>query len=174
MIWLSKSLIDGTQTHGSDICESLVKALTTSKANSEALRNILTSLSIVIRLAPLPTTAPVLLDSGIFQHILTALEDDKASGINLAAYLDVLMRIAIIEPNVFVQMVIECARRTGRDGEKVLEETLDAIWRNFDYVGESRGRKAVAMGAASLLTTVSSALYSDPGQMEYFLGSGKS
>jgi hypothetical protein len=27
------------------------------------------------------------------------------------------------------------------------------MWRNFDYVGESRARKAVAMGCGALLTT---------------------
>jgi hypothetical protein len=37
----------------------------------------------------------------------------------------------------------------------MLEETLDAMWRNFDYVADARGRKAVAMGAGALLTTVS-------------------
>jgi hypothetical protein len=98
--------------------------------------------------------APLLLEAGIFQHILTALEDDKASGIILAAYLDVLARIAMIDPNVFLQMVAETARRNGRDGEKQLEEVLDALWRNFDYVGGPRERKAVAMGAGALLTTV--------------------
>lgn len=59
------------------------------------------------------------------------------------------------DPAIFLQMVAECARREGRDGHKMLEETLDAIWRNFDYVADARGRKAVAMGAGALLTTVS-------------------
>lgn len=52
-------------------------------------------------------------------------------------------------------MVSEVARRAGREERKVLEEVLDAVWRNFDYVGEGRTRKAVAMGVGALLTTVS-------------------
>jgi hypothetical protein len=61
----------------------------------------------------------------------------------------------MIDPNVFLQMVAETARRGGRDEVKDLEIVLDAIWRNFDYVGEARMRKVVAMGAGALLTTVS-------------------
>ena len=59
------------------------------------------------------------------------------------------------DPNVLLQMVAETAVRQRRDGRKVLEEVLDALWRNFDYVGSGRMRKAVAMGIAALLTTVS-------------------
>jgi hypothetical protein len=97
-----------------------------------------------------------LLDSGLFQFSLQALEDDKASGLILAAHLEILSRIALTQPNVFLQMVAEAARRQGRDGHKVLEETLDAMWRNFDYVGDAAGRKTLAMGVGALLTTVSS------------------
>jgi hypothetical protein len=61
----------------------------------------------------------------------------------------------MVDPNVFLQMVAETARRNGREGDKQLDEVLDALWRNFDYVGGARERKAVAMGAGALLTTVS-------------------
>ena len=101
--------------------------------------------------------APLLLDSGIFQHIVTALEDDKASGLILAAYLEILSRIALADANGFLQIVAEVARRQNVDAYKMLEEVLDALWRNFDYVGETRMRKAVAMAVGALLTTVSDA-----------------
>ncbi|ORY25236.1 armadillo-type protein [Naematelia encephala] len=141
------------QTYGSAMCSTLAKALTTSKPNSDNTKRILISLSLLIRVAPLGPLALLLLDSGIFQFILAALEDDKASGLILAAYLDLLARIALLDPQIFLQMVSETARRQGRDESKVLEEVLDALWRNFDYVGEARMRKVVAMGAARLLTT---------------------
>jgi hypothetical protein len=127
----------------------------TSKANSNSVRRLLTTLSLLVRTSPLDVLAPQLLESGIFQHILTALEDDTASGIILAAYLEILARIAMIGAGVFLQMVDHAARVAGRDTHKALEEVLDAIWRNFDYVGEARMRKAVAMGVGSLLVTVS-------------------
>lgn len=84
---------------------------------------------------------------------MTALEDDKASGAILAGYLDILARIAIREPALFIQLSQEQARRSGKDAHKQLEEVFDAMWRNFDYVGGSRSRKLVAMGAGTLLTT---------------------
>ena len=131
-----------------------MQALNASAKNADAVRRILTTLSLLIRTAPLPPLAQHLLDSGIFQHILTALEDDKASGLILASYLDILSRIAMIDPNIFLQMIAESARRASKSEERTLEEALDALWRNFDYVGEARMRKAVAMGAGALLTTV--------------------
>ncbi len=133
--------------------------MTTSEPNSDSIRRLLTSLALLIRTAPLPHLAPLLFDASIFQGIITALEDDKASGLILAAYLEIFARIALIDPHIFVQMVTETASRQRRDGHKVLEEVLDALWRNFDYVGDARIRKAVAMGAGALLTTVSPMTY---------------
>lgn len=143
------------KSHGPALCEALMKALSASKINSDGPLTILPTVSLLVRLTSLPEIAPLLLQSGIFQYILTSLEDDKASGSNLAACLDVLMRMAITDGNVLLQMIAQSATIGGRDPAKVLEETLDAIWRNFDYVGEARQRKAVAMGAGMLLVTVS-------------------
>ncbi|RXK35686.1 hypothetical protein M231_07059 [Tremella mesenterica] len=144
------------QTHASVICSTLFQTLSLAKANKDLLKPILETLSLFVRLVPppsMPLLAVALLDSGLFQHILKALEDDKASGIVLASYLNVLSRIAISSPDTFLQMVAESARRESKDGAKVLEETLDALWRNFDYVGGARERKVVAMGAGALLST---------------------
>ncbi|WWC68913.1 uncharacterized protein I206_102849 [Kwoniella pini CBS 10737] len=149
-----------TQTYGEAITTTFAKALSTSKPNAEAVNRILVTVTLLIRAAPLSQLAPLLLHSGIFQHITTALEDDKASGLILAAYLEILSRIAMLDPNIFLQMVAESARMQSKEGAKLLEEVLDALWRNFDYVGETRMRKAVAMGAGALLTTVS-AIYDD-------------
>nr|XP_031857373.1 uncharacterized protein CI109_007237 [Kwoniella shandongensis]KAA5524445.1 hypothetical protein CI109_007237 [Kwoniella shandongensis] len=142
-----------TQTYGDAITSTLAKALLTSKANSNSIKRLLQTISLLVRTAPLNQLATLLLSAGIFQHITIALEDDKASGQILAAYLEILSRIAMVDPNGFLQMVGESARRQSKDGSKLLEEVLDALWRNFDYVGETRMRKAVAMGAGALLTT---------------------
>ncbi|WVW79847.1 hypothetical protein I302_101817 [Kwoniella bestiolae CBS 10118] len=143
-----------TQAYGEAITSTFAKALATSKPNAEAVSRILSTISLLVRTAPLAQLAPLLLHSGIFQHITTALEDDKASGLILAAYLEILSRIAMLDPRIFLQLVAESARMQNRDGVKLLDEVLDALWRNFDYVGETRMRKAVAMGAGALLTTV--------------------
>ena len=144
-----------TQHYGSAICTALAKALNLSKPNSTALRRILSTLSLCIRSVPLSYLAPLLLDSEIFQHIIAALEDDKASGLILAAYLEILSRIALADPNGYISMVQEASTRQNRPFDKQFDECLDAMWRNFDYVGDTRMRKAVAMAAGRLLTTVS-------------------
>lgn len=50
-------------------------------------------------------------------------------------------------------MVEESAKIQSQDVHKLLEEILDAVWRNFHYVGETRLRKVVAMGVGNLLLT---------------------
>ncbi|ORX36457.1 armadillo-type protein [Kockovaella imperatae] len=141
------------QQYGPAIASALAKALALSKPNSTALRRLLATLSLSVRVAPLSQWAPLLLDSDIFANVIAALEDDKASGLILAAYLEILARLALVDPAGYLGMIKESAMRQGRDFEKLLDECLDAIWRNFDYVGDTRMRKAVGMAAARLLTT---------------------
>lgn len=133
---------------------TLYKALTATKLPAIQLNRVLTTITLLIRTSPLSSLAHLLLNAGLFQHAITALDDDKASGLILASYLEILSRIAMIDPNVFLQMVAETARRGGKDEDKDLEVVLDAMWRNFDYVGDARSRKVVGMGAGALLTTV--------------------
>ncbi|WVQ83491.1 hypothetical protein IAT38_005632 [Cryptococcus sp. DSM 104549] len=142
-----------TQTYGELLATTLSKALTTSASNTTSISRLLATLSLWVRIAPLPALAPLLLHAHIWQHITTALEDDKASGTVLAAYLEILGRVAMGDPNLFLQIVGQAAGAAGGDAGKALEEVLDALWRNFDYVGETRMRKVVAMGAGALLTT---------------------
>lgn len=141
-----------TKTYGAHICTSLLQALTASGRNQENVLRTLRTLSLAVQVAPLPLLAPSLISSGLYSHILQSLEDDKASGLILAAYLSILSRIALRDPHLFLELTAEQARQSGRDS-KLLEEVFDAIWRNFDYVGESAARKLVAMGAGALLTT---------------------
>lgn len=136
------------------MCQAISQALTASKSNAKSLRRILTTVSLLVRLTPLNTLAPYLIEAGIFQHITIALEDDKASGLILAAYLEILSRIILADAPGFIQIASESARVQNQDPHKALEEIFDAFWRNFDYVGEPRMRKAVAMAAGALLTTV--------------------
>lgn len=135
--------------------DALLKALQTSATskNTTNVIRVLKTLQLLVQIGPLEQLAGMLLQSGLFAYTLHALEDDKASGQTLAAYLGVLARIAMRDPNIYLQIVAEQARMAQRDGHKVLEEALDSMWRNFDYVGETRARKAVAMAAGALLTT---------------------
>lgn len=130
-----------------------MQAIAASAKNADNLRRILTTVLLLVHISPLEQFAGLFIESGMFNHILVALEDDKASGTILAAYLAILSRVALRDPNIFLQLVAEQARRNGLDERKQLEQVLDAVWRNFDYVGGARERKAVAMGSGALLTT---------------------
>lgn len=141
------------QNFGADACKALMSALTTSGKNAENVHRTLETIGLLVHIAPLEQLAGAFVNAGLFQHILQALEDDKASGTTLAAYLHILSRIALRDPAMFLLFVGEQARRNSRDERKLLEEVLDALWRNFDYVGGARSRKTVAMGAGALVTT---------------------
>lgn len=143
------------QSRGNEVCQAISQALTASKTNPKSLRRILSTISLLVRTTPLNLLAPHLIEAGIFQHITFALEDDKASGLILAAYLEILSRIILADAQGFLHIATESARVQQRDAHRTLEEILDAFWRNFDYVAEPRMRKAVAMAAGALLTTVS-------------------
>ncbi|WVQ77454.1 hypothetical protein IAR50_007140 [Cryptococcus sp. DSM 104548] len=140
-----------TQEYGQALASSLSKALVTSNSNVGPVVRILETLVLWISLAPIPSLCPHILQSGIFHQITQSLEDDKASGQILAAYLDVLARIAISDAGIFLQIVADAAAMEQKDPHQLLDEVLDAIWRNFDYVGGTKMRKAVAMGVGSLL-----------------------
>lgn len=117
------------------------------------MQRVLRSVQLLVQVGPLEALAGVLLESGLFACALHALEDDTAAGQTLAAFLAVLARTALRDPHVYLQLLAEQARRAHADPHRVLEDALDSMWRNFDYVGETRARKAVAMAAAALLTT---------------------
>ncbi|KAL7423456.1 hypothetical protein Q5752_001036 [Cryptotrichosporon argae] len=145
-------LLDATgivQNFGPTLCAALMQAVATAKPSTRLLDTV----ALVVRVGPVGPLAHLLLDSGVYPHILAALEDDKQSGLVLAAYLEILARIALADPAVFVELAAETARRQGRAPDAVLDEVLDAVWRNFDYVSEPRKRKVVAMGVGALLTT---------------------
>ncbi|ODN87082.1 hypothetical protein L198_07084 [Cryptococcus wingfieldii CBS 7118] len=140
-----------TQEYGQVLASSLNKALVTSGSNVGSVVRILETLVLWVSLVPVPSLHPLLLQSGIFSQITRSLEDDKASGQILASYLNVLANLAISDAGSFLQMVADAAAMEHKDPHQLLDEVLDAIWRNFDYVGGTKMRKAVAMGVGSLL-----------------------
>ncbi|ODO04862.1 hypothetical protein I350_05472 [Cryptococcus amylolentus CBS 6273] len=140
-----------TQEYGQVLASSLNKALVTSGSNVGSVVRILETLVLWVSLVPVPSLHSLLLQSGIFSQITQSLEDDKASGQILASYLNVLANIAISDAGSFLQMVADAAAMEHKDPHQLLDEVLDAIWRNFDYVGGTKMRKAVAMGVGSLL-----------------------
>lgn len=122
---------------------------------AEAVKLALKLLSEVIRAVPLSATAPLLSGSGVFSMITKALEDEKQSGVVLASHLEVLARIMLTDSNIFLQLVQQDAAHRQQTEEVRFDAILDATWASFDYAGESRQRKVIAMAMASLLPTVS-------------------
>jgi hypothetical protein len=127
-----------------------------ANGNASAVKQALELLSELLRAVPMSTLAPLLSGSGLFSMITKTLEDEKQSGLVLAAYLEVLARIMLADPNIFLQLVQQDAVHRQQSEEVRLDAILDATWASFDYAGESRQRKVIAMAMASLLPTVRS------------------
>lgn len=125
-----------------------------SNGNPNAVKEILGLLSQLLRAAPIASLAPLLSASGVFSLVVRALEAEKQSGLVLAAYLEVLARIMLADSQVFLQLVEQDAVSRHEPAETRLDSVLDATWASFDYAGEARPRKVIAMAMASLLPTV--------------------
>lgn len=98
------------------------------------------SLDLLVRLVPSDQWAGQFASSGLFAKFCSGINDQKASGANLGAYLALLCRICIINPKVFLELVQHVGSINEMGAEAQVEETLDAMWRavsaRFEAVGE--------------------------------------
>jgi hypothetical protein len=140
------------QTTGEGTCDAFAASLRAADKNN--VKMILESLGMLIRLTPSAYWAPRLAQNGVFQALCDGLDDEKASGIVLAAQLVTLCRMIMADPPAFYQCIQHVALTKGVPEAQQLETTLDAMWRSFDYVGVSYERKLIALAFANLLTLV--------------------
>ncbi|KAI5451703.1 hypothetical protein NCC49_001352 [Naganishia albida] len=153
-------LLDGAsvvQTVGEATCDAFAASLRAADKNN--IKIILESLGMLIRSTPSAYWAPRLAQNGVFQALCDGLDDEKASGIVLAAQLVTLCRMIMVDPPAFYRCIQHVAMTKGVPEAQQLETTLDAMWRSFDYVGVSYERKLIALAFANLLTLGNAQIY---------------
>jgi hypothetical protein len=146
---------DLMQAYGPQVIQAYATAL--SQVPKESARSVLESLEIVIRVSDPSIWIPLFVSTGLAQKTCEIIDDPKTSGPELAAYDTLLSRVILLQATAFATLVQAFAQTqvTKGDVAKQLELTIDAMWRAYEYVGDVRRRKMVAMGFAELLLLVS-------------------
>lgn len=114
------------------------------------------SLDVVLQVSSPSTWISHFVNTGLAQKACDIIDDPKTGGPELAAYDTLLARVILREPTAFVTFVNAYAQTqvTANAVAKQLELTIDAMWRAYEYVGDAKRRKMVAMAFANLLLLV--------------------
>lgn len=146
------------QAYGEQIIRAYATAL--EQAPKDHVRALLESLDITLRVSDSSVWIPLMVGTGLAQRACHVIDDEKTSGPELAAYDSLLARVILLEPTAFATFVNAYAQTqvTANAVAKQLELTIDAMWRAYEYIGDSKRRKMVAMAYANLLLLVSSDL----------------
>ena len=119
---------------------------------------LLESLDIVLQVSSPTTWITHFVNTGLAQKSCDVIDEPKTGGPELAAYDTLLARVILREPTAFATFVNAYAQTqvTANAVAKQLELTIDAMWRAYEYVGDAKRRKMIAMAFANLLLLVSS------------------
>ncbi|KAG2013512.1 ran binding protein 11 [Coprinopsis cinerea AmutBmut pab1-1] len=148
-------LLDGPallQASAGEIFQSFLTAFQ-SKAMSINMRDMLTSLEILVQLSPSALWGEPLHASGLFAHLLSTLIEGEAATHLLTAILFLFSRIVMADKRMFLQLMSATAGVLGREELKLYDGLLDQWWGKFDNLSEPRHRKLVAMGISALVST---------------------
>jgi len=141
--------------YGEHVIRAYASAL--EQAPKESTRMLLESLDIALQVTSPNTWISPLVKTGLAQKACHIIDDPKTGGPELAAYDAFLARVILREPTAFATFVTAYAQTqvTANAVAKQLELTIDAMWRAYEYVGDAKRRKMVAMAFANLLLLVS-------------------
>ncbi|KAG8903449.1 hypothetical protein FRB99_003271 [Tulasnella sp. 403] len=123
------------------------------QAISTNIKDITESLELMLQLSGSALNwAQAMHTSGFFASLLTFAIVGKGSVSVVCDHFYVFSRMALQDPEVFIQLVVETAPSRSETPEKTLNSLMDS-WLKFDSMAEPRHRKLTAMALASLATT---------------------
>ncbi|THH02435.1 hypothetical protein EW026_g424 [Hermanssonia centrifuga] len=134
-----------------DMFTAMEKAM--NQAVQVNVKETATVLGLVVQLAPSNLWGEALHHSKLFAFLVKSIEEDKASTTLLTEYVLVLARIALVDRQMFLQLMSASAPALGFSEHRIWELTLDGWWTRFDNMSEPRHRKVAAMGIANLVAT---------------------
>lgn len=160
MLWISADEIS-RQAYGEQVIQAYATAA--NQVPKESTRMLLESLDIVLQTSSPSTWINHFVNTGLAQKSCHVIDEPKTGGPELAAYDTLLARVILREPTAFATFVNAYAQTqvTANAVAKQLELTIDAMWRAYEYVGDAKRRKMVAMAFANLLLLVSRFCYFD-------------
>ncbi|KAG9040256.1 hypothetical protein FRB95_000185 [Tulasnella sp. JGI-2019a] len=134
-------------------------AETHGRAVSTNVQDITQSIELMVQLSPSAMSwAPAMHTSGLFVVLVDFALKNKGSPVLVCDHFYVFSRMALQDPGVFVQLLVESAPLLDESVrcnniEETIDKVMDLWWRNFDSMAESRYRKLTAMTMACLATT---------------------
>ncbi|EIM88549.1 ARM repeat-containing protein [Stereum hirsutum FP-91666 SS1] len=144
-------LLDGQTHYATNLFNAYV--VTFPNVYSINTKGLLESLEMLFQLVPPSSYAEALHTSGLFAHILKEIMEDKADTTILTHDIYVMSRIAVPEPQTFLQLMAATSAKMNVPETQLWEDLLDQWWRRFDNMSEPRRRKLTAMGIAALVST---------------------
>ncbi|KXN86407.1 Importin-11 [Leucoagaricus sp. SymC.cos] len=117
------------------------------------MKDLVGLMQLYVQLAPPSSWAPLLHSSELFAWLLDKTADDETNTVLMTEYIYLFSRIALADPQVFLQLISAAAVQLNKKESYLLEGLLDHWWGKFDNMSEPRHRKLAAMGIASFLST---------------------
>ncbi|KAI0796611.1 ARM repeat-containing protein [Abortiporus biennis] len=139
------------QTASVDLFQACQKAL--EHALSVNVKDICTAINWLIQLCPSSLWGEALHTSGLFPYIVKSLLDQKLSTQILLEFIFIMARIALVDKQMFMQLMSAAAPVLNETEAEVYEGVLNQWWSRFDSMYRPHDRKLTAMGIASLVST---------------------
>jgi len=111
------------------------------------------AIQLLLQLAPPAFWGEALHVSGLFACITKALLDEKVEVLLLTEYVLLFARIAIIDKQLFLQLISATASVMNITETELYDGILTQWWTRFDCMHQPRHRKLTAMGIASLVAS---------------------
>ncbi|KIP12739.1 hypothetical protein PHLGIDRAFT_97377 [Phlebiopsis gigantea 11061_1 CR5-6] len=117
------------------------------------VKDMAISINMLVQLAPSSLWGEALHSSGLFAYLVKSLQEEQIPVEILTEYIYVMARIALMDKQMFHQLVSASAGPLRLSETQVWDHILDQWWRRFDNMSEPRHRKLAAMGMANLVST---------------------
>lgn len=115
--------------------------------------DMLKTLEILVQTSPSSLWGDALHSSGLFEHILDTLVEEKVPTSLLTEIICLLSRISIVDPQVFIQLISAASASKNFKEDYLYNAVFDQWFSKFDNMSEPRYRKLAAMGIAALVST---------------------
>ncbi|KAK7054202.1 importin N-terminal domain-containing protein [Favolaschia claudopus] len=139
------------ETCAADLFLAFRTALTSDAVDTN-LKDMLTSLNILIQVSPSSAWGAAMHTSGLFSQLMKNIVDGEAGALLMTEHVCLISRMVMADRQMFLQLMAATATPTVTEN-KLYDALLDRWWGTWDSMSEPRHRKLSAMGIAALVST---------------------
>ncbi|KAJ7507960.1 armadillo-type protein [Mycena galericulata] len=123
-----------------------------SAAIAANLKDMISSLNLLIQVAPSSLWAEAMHTSSLFSVLMKNIVEGECGAILLTEHIYLMSRMVMADRQMFLQLMAATATPTATE-DKLYDGLLDRWWGTWDNMSEPRHRKLAAMGIAALVST---------------------